>query len=259
MLYLLLRSTAFSLLIFIFSTQLTQAQGRPDQDGLFIISPTKRNTNAEADSKFDIKDETVLEDARRNMSDEDKASYQQQKVDLYNSFVDNIQSKRWKSAIEDLEKYQLVVNNLYGPKDDLYADVFGDMTYNFGLAYAGIGEYLEAVKAYQRVFWQFKNTKYAPKAVFEWAKIFYKGYIGEIKIKGQLPMPTKEILLKRLDFVKTIKPDEEAVADCALMAADVCIRNQDKEEATKYLDFISSEWPRSVASDSVDAYRDKLK
>ena len=81
----------------------------------------------------EITDEAVLDDTRRALTDAEKNDLLNQKKALYDSFKDNIESARWKAALEDIEKYEAVAKQLYGPKDDLYADVFGDINYSIDL------------------------------------------------------------------------------------------------------------------------------
>jgi TolA-binding protein len=214
-----------------------------------------------ADSKlgFDPGEEKMFDTLRDTLSDEEVNNLKSQKGDLYNTVDEDLKNERWDDAIFDLKKYVDLVRQIYGPGDYAYREVVSDCLYMFAKAFMGKQNYVDAVRCYQRILQTYKDTPMGPKAAIEWARVFSQLFTGELQAVRGLTAPEKDILLKRILYVKVLKPKDELVADAYLMAADVLIFSKEFVEARKYLDMLDKEFPRSPAAEKLEDRRKKLE
>src|SRR5262245_34376518 len=113
-----------SFVLLLSCTLFLSAQGGAN-DGLFFIKPTAKTTADEKPS-IEIENEAVLEDARKNLSEDEKSSLLTQKVDLYARIVDSLQIGRWNAAEDDIKTYFDVIKQIYGPKDYGFKEVMSE-------------------------------------------------------------------------------------------------------------------------------------
>ncbi|MBN8216845.1 MAG: hypothetical protein J0L75_09400 [Spirochaetes bacterium] len=242
----------FALLAF---TLLTLVWAQGGDEPLFV---NLDNVKGDPRGGVDIADEKLYEVIRDNLSDQEVADAKAQKGAQYQVVYDAMRDESWDNAIIELKKYIDIVRTAYAPGDYGYREVLSEVFYMFGKVYLAQKNYLDAVRNFQRVLFQFKDSKYAVKSSVEWATIFFKIYTGEIKTHQALGNPSANLVIKRLLHLKTIKPDAEELADCYLLAADVCIREKNSDEAKRYLKLIQNEFPKSEAAEKVAERKAKL-
>lgn len=232
------------------------AWGQKGDDGLFV---NLDNVKGDPRGGVDVSDEKMFDTIRQNLTDDEVAEAKRQKGAQYEIIYNLMKDESWDDCVIELKKYIDIVRTAYAPGDYGYREVLSEVFYLYGKVYHRQKNYLDAVRNYQRVLFQFKDSKYAITSAVEWAKIYFQIYTGEIKAAEALGVPSPALLLKRILFLKTIKPDAEELADCYLMAVDVCIREKNFEEAKNYLKLIQNEFPRSDAADKVAERRARIK
>ena len=243
------------LILIITFASITPIWGQGGDESLFV---NLDNVNGDPRGGVDVADEKLYEVIRDNLTDQEVADAKAQKGAQYQIIYDAMRDESWDNAIIELKKYIDIVRTAYAPGDYGYREVLSEVFYLFGKVYLAQKNYLDAVRNYQRVLFQFKDSKYAVKAAVDWSTIFFKIYTGELKTHAALGAPSANLVIKRLLHLKTIKPDAEELADCYLMAADICIREKNTDEANRFLKLIQNEFPRSEAAEKVAERRAKL-
>lgn len=229
------------------------AAGTPDGDLFLVVDPSKVDTSL----GFDPADEKLYASTRDTVTEDEIQNQKNAKAGLFNTVFDELRNERYESVLLDIKKYVECVRQIYGPAEPAYRDVVAESLSLFARALAGKEDYLNAIRCWQLILDKYKDTAVAPKAALDWAKVFVQVYDGRIKEKKGVAKPAAATLLKRILYVKTIKPDDEAVADAYLMAADLMISERNGAEAKKYLALIEKEFPRSQAADGVAERRAK--
>jgi TolA-binding protein len=250
-----MKSLVHLTLIF-FLTLFAAVWGQRGDDGLFV---NLDNVKGDPRGGVDVSDEKMFDSIRQNLTDDEVAEAKRQKGAQYEIIYNLMKDESWDDCILELKKYIDIVRTAYAPGDYGYREVLSEVFFLYGEVYYAQKNHLDAVRNYQRVLFQFKDSKYAIKSAVQWATIFFKIYTGEIKGHEALGVPSPALLLKRVLFLKTIKPDAEELAECYLMAADVCIREKNFDEAANYLKLIQNEFPRSDAADKVAERRKRIK
>lgn len=208
---------------------------------------------------FDPGDEKMFDSLRDSKTDEEVNQLKNEKATLFNNIFEFMRDERWEDALYELKKYTDCVRQIYGPGDYAYREVVAESLSLFAKAFVGKQNYIDAIRCYQQILQKYKDTPVGPKSAFEWSKIFAQLFTGEIpEIRG-LSKPDKAVLLKRILYVKVLKPKDELVSDAYLLAADVLIADKDFVEARKFLDLIDKEFPRSVAADYISDRRKKME
>ncbi|MBL8992777.1 MAG: hypothetical protein JNM63_05510 [Spirochaetia bacterium] len=227
-----------------------QAQGAGD--GLFFVAPTTQTKSSAEKDSLEIDNETTLDNIRKEMGEDEKKELQQRKLELYDKIAENVKIERYRQAMDDMKTYLDTIKQLVGPKDYGYKEVMSEAQFLYAQIEYGLESYLQAALRFQRIFLAYKDTPIASKAALEWARISYKLYTRELKAAGKLTAPDFELLVRRLLFVKTIKPDSEVVADAYLLVAEVYTREKDKVKAKEFLEKITNEFPQSSAAGEVE-------
>ncbi len=225
-------------------------------DGLFFVMPTTQTRSSADKDSMEIDNEAILDNIRKEMDEDEKKQLQDRKIELYDKISENVKIERYTQALDDMKSYLDTLKQLIGPKDYGFKEVMSEAQFLYAQIEAGLENHLQAAIRFQRIFQAYKDAPIAPKAALEWAKISYRLYTHELKAGPKMPIPDKDLLIRRLLFVKTVKPDSEVVADTYLMVAEVFTREKDKKSAKEYLDKITNEFPQSSAAGEVE---DRLK